>query len=117
MFKFLEAFDTSKKSSYPIHNAIKVSGLIDFDFLKKLDKMHQNVEKIFNIAVEETKKYYDETYIATEEGSEDFQIGKKLKNFENSQNFGFEQSNDFTDLFKSFNLSNMLEEDWIKYNF
>ena len=114
MQKFMEAFDTSKKSSYPIHNAIKVSGLIDFDFLKKLDKMHQNVENIFNLAVEETKKYYDESFIATEEGSEDFQIGKKLRSSENSENFGFEKSKDFTDLFKSFNLSDMLEEDWIR---
>jgi isopropylmalate/homocitrate/citramalate synthase len=61
-----------------VHNAIKISGLIDFEFLKKLNKMHQSIENIFNLAVEETKKYYEESIFTTEEGSEDFQINKKL---------------------------------------
>jgi hypothetical protein len=78
MDKFIEAFESSKKSSHRVHNAIKVSGLIDFEFLKKLNGMHQNIENVFNLAVEETKKYYDEKVLMTEEGSEDFQINKKL---------------------------------------
>ena len=79
MEKFLDAFQTSEKSTYPIHNAIKVSGLIDFEFLKKLNHMHQNVENIFNLAVEETKKFYNFDLAISEDGSEDFKIGKKLK--------------------------------------
>jgi hypothetical protein len=77
--KFIEAFGASETSRFQIHNAIKVSGMIDFEFLKKLNKMHQNVENIFNLAVEETKKYYDDRVIISEDGSEDHSINKKLK--------------------------------------
>ena len=41
--------------------------------------MHQNVENIFNLAVEETKKFYNFDLAISEDGSEDFKIGKKLK--------------------------------------
>lgn len=75
---FIDAFESSKASRFQIHNAIKVSGLIDFEFLKKLNKMHQDVDTIFNLAVEETKKYYDQD-ILSEENSEDSNIEKKLK--------------------------------------
>lgn len=62
-----------------MHNAIKISGLIDFDLLRKVNQMHQNIENVFNLAVNETKKHFDSQLTLTEEGSEDFQINKKLK--------------------------------------
>lgn len=62
-----------------MHNAIKISGLMDFELLKKVSKMHENVERVFNAAVNETKKRFDSQFTLSEEGSEDFQINKKLK--------------------------------------
>lgn len=54
--KIIETFEASKKSRSPVHNAIKISGLMDFDLLKKVNLMHQKIEDVFELALEETEK-------------------------------------------------------------
>lgn len=74
--------------------------------------MHQRIENVFNMAVEETKKRYEINLESTEE----MQLDKMIENRANTQqeNLLFEKSEDFTQLFKSFNLSDKLNEDWIR---
>lgn len=75
MFKFLECFELNQHSKKPVINAIKISALIDFDLLKKLNLLEQNIEDVFNLAVEETKQRFEYDFATSEEG-----IDSKLSN-------------------------------------
>ena len=43
---------------------------MDFEFLKKLNKMHQDIENIFDMAVKETKLRYNLDCMNSEEETE-----------------------------------------------
>lgn len=70
MDKFVECFKLNDSSSKPVINAIKISALIDFELLKKLNMLEQNIEDVFNLAVEETKSRYEYDFATSEEGIE-----------------------------------------------
>ena len=68
------------------------------------------------MAVEETKKRYELNLETTEDVGLDRMVNKRNETIQepHQQELFFEKSDDFTDLFKSFNLSDRLNQDWIK---
>lgn len=114
--RIVETFDVSKNTRFPVHNAIKYSGLMDFDLLKKVSRMHEKIELVFEKALAETEKQLGGRVTFHGEAPKVglARAGCIDTKTTDSQILGREPSDDFSDTFRGLNLSEMLSGDSAK---